>query len=220
MTHPILTVFERINVRAPFIRPRALELFCGPGTGQSKEYAPMCEYLEGWDFREQVVAEFLRNIPRAKAKVCDVYKEAPAYSGEQFNVVLVDNSFLKTPFEHFDLFPAIYNLMDPRCCFVVLTVCPDPFSYAAPRAAALQAAFGSKVNEFMEDWDKARDRFYGLPPLDPNALPKPRPISAIGLRAMEDIYREKFLAGEFEVPYTFSCMRSKSAGYVMVETHR
>lgn len=220
MTHPILDVFERINVRAPFTRPRALEIFCGPGTGQTMQYAPMCEYLEGWDVDEQRIAEFKKNIPKAKAKICDVYKQVPDYSGKAFNVIAVDNFLLKAPFEHFDLFPGIFNLMDPRVCFVILTVCPDPFGYAEPRKDTLQKAFGSKVGEFMVDWDAARDRFYSLPPLDPNCLPKPRPISAVGLGAMEDIYREKFEAGDFQVPYTFSRMRSKSVGYVLIEAHR
>lgn len=217
--HQILDVFERITTRAPFVRPRALEIFCGPGTGQSKEYADLCEYLEGWDFREEVVAEFKRNIPQAWPKVCDAYAAAATYHGDKFNVVLVDNSALKAPkFEHFDLFPAIFRLM-AETCFVVFTVYPDPFTYAEPRKEALLKAFGNKVGEFMEDWDKARDKFYGLPPLDPANLPKPRPVSSVKLQSMEEIYREKFEEAGFKVPYTFSCMRGKAAGYVMVEAH-
>ena len=218
--HPILDVFDRITARAPFVRPRALELFCGPGESQAKEYASLCEFFEGWEIREDKAAEFKRNFPQATVKVCDVFKEIVGYSGDKFNVVTVDNSFLKAPdFEHFGIFPGIYRLMAP-VCFVVLTVCPDPFTYAEPRKVQLLKAFGNKVNDFMLDWDKARDAFYGLPPLDPKNLPKPRPVSSVKLDSMESIYREKFEAAGFKVPYTFSCMRGKAAGYVMVEAHQ
>lgn len=218
--HQILDVFDRITTRAPFVRPRALELFCGPGASQAKEYAPLCEYFEGWEIMEDRAAEFKRNFPQATVKVCDVYKEIAEYRGEKFNVIMVDNSLLTAPrFEHFGIFPDIYRLMAP-VCFVILTVCPDPFSYAEPRKEALVKAFGNKVNDFMLDWDKARDAFYQLTAMDSKNLPKPPPVSSVKLDSMEGIYREKFEAAGFNVPYVFSCMRSRAVGYVMVEAHQ
>jgi hypothetical protein len=218
--HQILDVFDRIMARAPFVRPRCLELFCGPGASQAKEYAPLCEYFEGWEILEDKAAEFKKNFPQATVKVCDVFKEVNEYRGEKFNVILVDNSFLKAPqFEHFGIFPGVYRLMAP-VCFVVLTVCPDPFGYAEPRKADLVKAFGTKVDEFMLDWDKARDAFYGLPAMDSKNLPKTPPVSAVKLESLEGLYREKFEAAKFNVPYTFSIMRSRAAAYVMVEAHQ
>lgn len=218
--HQILDVFDRIMARAPFVRPRALEMFCGPGASQAKWYATFCEYLEGWEIEEEKAAEFKRNFPQATVKVCDVFKEVSVYRGEKFNVIMVDNSFLKAPqFEHFGIFPDVYRLMAP-VCFVVFTVCTDPFNYAEPRRLQLTKVFGDKTNDFMLDWDKARDAFYGLPPLDPAHLPKPRPVSSVKLESMEEIYRDKFESAGFTVPYTFSCMRSAAAAYVMVEAHQ
>lgn len=224
--HPILDVFERITTRAPFIRPIALELFCGAGEGQAKAYADMCEYFEGWDMREEKIAELRRNIPRAMGKVCDVYtsllQPREITDIKEFNVILVDNSFLKASaggFEHFDIFPGLYNMMNPATCFVVFTVCPDPFGYAEPRKDAIRKAFANP-EEFFKDWDAARDKFYKLPPLDPANLPKMRPVSSVRLQDMEEIYRERFESDGWVVPYTFSCMRSKAAGYVMVEAKR
>lgn len=218
--HQILDVFDRITARAPFVRPRALELFCGPGVSQAKEYAPLCEYFEGWEILEEKAAEFKANFPQATVKVCDVYKEIAGYRGDKFNVIMVDNSLLTAPrFEHFGIFPDIYRLMAP-ICFVIFTVCPDPFSYAEPRKADLIKAFGNKVNEFMLDWDKARDAFYELTAMESKNLPKPPPVSSVKLDSMEGIYLEKFEAAGFTVPYTFSCMRSKAVGYVMVEAHQ
>lgn len=224
--HAILDIFDRITTRAPFIRPIALELFCGAGKGQAKEYASMCEYFEGWDMREEKIAQLRRNIPRAMGKVCDVYtallQPRAITEMKEFNVILVDNSALIAQgghFEHFDVFPGIYNLMDPNTCFVVLSVIPDPYGYAEPRKEAIGKAF-ARPEEFMADWDAARDKFYHLPPLDPANMPKPRPVSSVRLRDMEDIYRDRFESDGWLVPYTFSCMRSKAAGYVLVEAKR
>jgi hypothetical protein len=103
---------------------------------------------------------------------------------------------------------------------MIFTVCTDPFGYASPRKVQLIKAFGDNLYKFMLDWDKARDAFYGLPPLDPKNLPKPRPVSSVKLDSMEEIYRDKFDAAGFTVPYTFSCMRSGTVGNVMVEAHQ
>jgi len=223
--HAILDIFDRITTRAPFVRPRALEMFCGPGTGHAKEYAHICEYLEGWDFKEERVAEFKRNFPQATGRLCDVYKSLlhprPAGSPRDFNVILVDNNFLTAQnFEHFDVFPGIFNVMAASACFVVFTVCPDPFSYAEPRKELLLKTYGTRIEDFLKDWDQARDRFYNLPPLDPANMPKPRPVSSVRLQDMEAIYKDKFEAAGWRVPYTFSCMRAKAAGYVLIEANR
>ena len=223
--HPILDVFDRITTRAPFVRPRALELFCGAGTMHTKEYAPLCEYVEGWDLKEDRVAEFKRNLPQAKARVCDAFKEImqprPAGFPGDYNVIVVDSNFLQAPrFEHFDIFPGIFNVMAPAICFVVFTVCPDPFGYAEPRKDMLQKAYGDRVEDFLKDWDSARDQFYNLTPLDPSNMPKPRPVSSVRLQDMEAIYKDKFEAAGWQVPYTFSCMRAKAVGYVLIEAKR
>jgi hypothetical protein len=105
-------------------------------------------------------------------------------------------------------------------CFMIFTVCTDPFGYAAPRKMQLIKAFGDNLDEFMLDWDKSRDAFYDLPPLDPKNMPKIRPVSSLKLDSIEGIYREKFEAAGFTVPYTFSCMRTGAVGYVLVEAHQ
>ena len=218
---PILEVFERIRVRAPFSRPNVIELFCGNGKGPAKEYAPLCDSLEGWEISNEAAIEFKKNIPQAVVKVCDIYEAISHYDGDRFDVVIVDNSFLKAPmFEHFDLFPDVYRLMNPTC-FVVLSVCPDPHGYAEPRKETLFKVFGGneKVQAFFEDWDAARDKFYGLEPLDPAYIPKNRPVSGIKVDSMEGIYKDKFEVAGFKVPYTYSILRNSQAGYVMVEAH-
>jgi hypothetical protein len=218
---PILEVFERIRVRAPFVRPKVIELFCGNGKGPAREYAPLCESLEGWEISNESAIDFKQNIPSATVKVCDIYAAISNYDGDRFDVVIVDNSFLKAPmFEHFDLFPDIYRLMNPTC-FVVFSVCPDPFNYAEVRKDTLLKAFGDKekVDNFFKEWDAARDKFYALEPLDPANIPKNRPVSAIRVDSMEGIYKERFEAAGFKVHYTYSILRNSQAGYVMVEAH-
>lgn len=204
-------------VRAPFVRPRALEIFCGKGQ-EARDYSPFCSSIEGWDIKPENTSEFMRRIPKATTWTGNVFDRVKRDINAEFEFILIDNYALMRPFEHFDLFPHLFKLMAPSC-FVTFTVYPDPFSYADPRREQIRKAFGDGT-QFMAEWDRARERFYDLPHLDSDSMPKPPPTSAIRLQDMEGIYADKFRVAGWTVPYTFSCMRNRAAGYVMVEAHQ
>jgi len=216
----IMDIFKRIKIRAPLLKPKVLELFCGTGDN-ANEYGAMCESIEAWDNNESKARSFKERVSQATVRVCNVFEVLTGYKEHRFDVVIIDNSVLTSPrYEHFDLFPGIYRLMNPTC-FVVLSTVTDPFGYADNRRDLLTKSYGGEegAEKFLEEWDAARDKFYGLTPLSPENMPKKRPVSSIRLQDMEPIYQEKFEKAGFKVPYTFSCMRNNTIAWVMVEAH-
>ena len=107
----------------------ALELFAFTGEYHTKDYSHYVASIEAWEIEHEYENTLRRNIPTAKVKITDSYKEIKTTLGK-FNFILIDNpSSTYGPTnghycEHFDLFPDVFRVaMDSTV--MIISVIPQ-----------------------------------------------------------------------------------------------
>jgi len=89
----------------------ALEVFGGSGDFHTKDYAFQVSTLEVWEIDPKYERSLKQNLPMAKVKITDSYKEIKN-TLRKYNLIVVDNpmSTYEDHCEHFDLFPDIFRV--------------------------------------------------------------------------------------------------------------
>jgi len=121
--HQVLRELKKRNVRLKDLH--ALEVFGGTGELHTVNYAPQVSTLEVWEINSKCEKLLRRNLPMAKVKITDSYKEIKKIK-KKYNLIIVDNSYVPNEdhFEHFDLFPDIFRVaMDST--IVILNIIPE-----------------------------------------------------------------------------------------------
>jgi hypothetical protein len=96
---------------------QALEIFGGTGEYHVKDYAPYVSTLEVWEYNSECENSLKRNLPMAKVKITDSFKEIKITPGK-YNFILVDCV------GHYGIFPDVFRIaMDPTV--MVITVIPQ-----------------------------------------------------------------------------------------------
>jgi len=200
------------------------EPFAGDGLTQAVSYAYISwvERLVGWEIDPLKAAVLKKVIPAADVKVCDAFKEVHKLA-PTFDVILIDNNIVQVPFEHFDLFPAIFKGLKDES-FLIISVCQSPGSYYVDREARIRAFLGSRVEDWIKDWDRARTKFYAWPDIHDaqyNSLTgRIIPMSEIPAYDMAPVYMEKAIKAGFFTAYQTVMRRSKQMSYIVLELKR
>ena len=222
--NPINAVFDRIELRCPFRPLDIFEPFGGDGMSQIIDYAlrPRVNSLTAWDIDINRAAQLKIHFPDTDVNVCNAFEEV-ARLHHDFDVIIIDNNVLQAPhFEHFDLFPAIFNGLKKDSAFIVISACGDPGDYYAQRELLVRNVFGSRWQEFVKDWDAARRKFYKL--LDASDLlyesrliGHTLPVTGMSVNDMVPIYMDLALKAGFFTKYQTVVPRSKWLKYILLE---
>jgi len=135
----------------------ALECFAFTGAMHTLDYADSVRSLEVWEINPVHEPLLRKHFPGAEIRITDTYDEMLRCT-RRFDMIVVDNSPAHGPHvEHFDLFPAIFRLMQDAC-IVVLDVIPS-----------MNASVSRKYPEMFQDAVlRARAAFYSV--ADPREL--------------------------------------------------
>lgn len=102
-------------------------MFGGYGINTVSKYAHQVKSLEIWEIREECLESLERMAPKAVIKILDSYKEVKHFD-ETYDVIVVDDNkktvMVHNHYEHFDLFPEIFNMMNSPC-ILILNICPE-----------------------------------------------------------------------------------------------
>lgn len=133
----------------------ALEMFGGRGDFVTKYYADKVRSLEIWEIRPELEAQLQRDFPQATVKITDAFKEIYTTT-HRFSLVVIDDPVFivmqRTHYEHFDLFPQLFHILQPSAIIALNLV----FDY-------------SKAMEQCDNYYHhlaARTAFYGKPQPD------------------------------------------------------
>jgi hypothetical protein len=100
---------------------RALEAFGGTGVLQTVDYAGEVASLEVWEIHPGNEEALRRNLPGARIKIVDSYREIQT-TAEQFDFIVVDAPAVThggEHLEHFDLFPSLLRVAGPSALIVL-----------------------------------------------------------------------------------------------------
>jgi len=147
--HKVLRALRKRKVSLKDLN--ALEVFGGSGDLHAKDYAPYVSTLEVWEINPKQEMPLKKNLPNAKVKITDSYKEIKK-AKSMYNLIVVDNpmSTYDEHCEHFDLFPDIFRIaMDST--IIILNVIPEIDDHAKKQYPYL----------FNETQLASRKSFYG-----------------------------------------------------------
>ena len=123
---PTQNVFRKIEKRGiPLKHLITLEVFGNTGHYHTKDYASLVGSLDVWEIDSKMEPELKHNLPMAKVKITDSYKEIKN-TPKKYNLIAIDNpeTVHGTHVEHFDLFPDIFRVaMDST--ILVVNVIPN-----------------------------------------------------------------------------------------------
>ena len=133
----------------------ALEMFGGRGDFVTKYYADKVRSLEIWEIRPELEAQLQRDFPQATVKITDAFKEIYTTT-KRFSLVVIDDPVFmvmqRTHYEHFDLFPQVFHILQPSAILALNIV----FDYTQA-----QGRCDNYYHHLM-----ARAEFYGSKHLD------------------------------------------------------
>lgn len=123
---PMRKVFKELKSRGVELnRLNGLEIFGHTGEYHTCDYFPLIASLEVWEINSSCEKSLRKNLPGAKIKITDSFKEIKTKAGK-FNLIVVDNpiSTFDVYCENFDLFPDIFNVaLDGT--ILILNVIPE-----------------------------------------------------------------------------------------------
>jgi hypothetical protein len=128
-----------------------LEMFARKGDWHTIEYGSKVKYLELWEIEPAFAPVLARRFPRAVVATCDSYQRLGS-APRKFDVVISDNpiSIHDGHFEHFDIFPAVFQWLADRSFLIVdIIPCVD------------ETARREFPQAFGDDHMLARKAFYG-----------------------------------------------------------
>lgn len=128
---PMSEVVEQIeaNFGSPLSEADALELFAREGDWQTVSYAPHVKTLEAWEINPQFREALKRNLPYAKIKITDTWKEIKTTS-RKYDLIVVDSpqGVYGEHCEHFGLLPDIFRIANDGCV-IILNVNVEPYNF-------------------------------------------------------------------------------------------
>ncbi len=114
-------IFKKLKSQGVKLKSlNGLEIFGHTGEYHPRDYFPLIASLEVWEINSLCENTIRKNLPGAKIKITDSFKEIKTISGK-FNLIVVDNpiSTFDIYCEHFDLFPAIFSLTRDSTIFIL-----------------------------------------------------------------------------------------------------
>ena len=110
----------------------ALELFAREGDWQTVSYAPYVKTLEAWEFNPQFYEGLRRNLPHAKIKITDTWKEIKTIS-QKYDLIVADApqgiyGATGEYCDHFGLLPDIFRIAN-NGCVVIFNVNVEPYDF-------------------------------------------------------------------------------------------
>jgi hypothetical protein len=105
-------VFNELEKRGVNIKSlNALEVFGSSGDFHTKDYAKKIHSLEVWEIDPKYEDLLKKNLPNARIKITDSYKEIKRCK-EGYDMIVIDNpwSTFGEHCEHFDLFPYVFRI--------------------------------------------------------------------------------------------------------------
>ncbi len=157
---PMYAVLREMRRRGVMIDScDVLECFAFTGGMHTLDYARSVRGLELWEINPVHEPILRKRFPGAEVRIVDTYEEV-ARRDRRFDMIVIDNSPVHgSHVEHFDLFPAMFRLMQDSCV-VVLDVMPN-----------LHAGVRRRYPEFFsESVLRTRAEFYGV--TDPYTIPE------------------------------------------------
>ena len=200
---PIRILLDTLEIRGLIKQPfKAIEIFGMYGLRVTCSYIEKCSVLDFWEYDRDYVAFAriaLRKYPVRyhcgdtilALKNCQI---PPA----TYSLIVIDNPArgFGEYCEHFDVFPYIPIIADPRGCAILFNICYDPISYAKRLG-----------REYESEWRMRRDSFY-LKNFE--SLPCEERIKYI-----EEFYKTA-LPTDFLVEYSDFLPRSEGIGMMLL----
>lgn len=128
---PMYKVITRLVLNDfPLGEVDAVELFAREGDWQTIVYAPRVKSLEVWEINPEFYDSLKKNLPNAKIKITDTWKEIKETT-RKYDLIAVDapNSNYgenDEHCEHFGLLPDIFRIASDGCV-IVLNVNMEPY---------------------------------------------------------------------------------------------
>ena len=122
-------LIEEHNI--PLEKAEAIELFSREGDWQTVVYAPYVKSLEAWEINLDFYEGLRKNLPNAKIKITDTWKEIKDVT-RKYDLIVAD-----TPqatygendehCEHFGLLPDVFRIANDGCV-IILNVNKEPYN--------------------------------------------------------------------------------------------
>lgn len=131
---PTQQIFKDIEKKGVVLKGmKALEVFGGTGEVHTRDYASKVGSLEVWEIDLERENLLRKNLPQAKIKITDSFEEIKR-TPNKYDIVVIDNyaSFCGNYCEHFDLFPAVFRILEDSA-IIILNVTPNVYESAKER---------------------------------------------------------------------------------------
>ena len=117
----IKTVLAELSAAEPPLASRdALEAFGREGDWHTVYYSGLVRSLEVWEVVPAMEAGLRRNLPNAKIKITDAFKEV-RHTPSTFDLIVIDNPqsvFGGGYCKHFDIYPHLFRVVRPQTIVV------------------------------------------------------------------------------------------------------
>lgn len=131
---PMREVVKRLETEFdfPLSEAVALELFAREGDWQTISYASHVKVLEAWEINPQFYEALRRNLPQAKIKITDTWKEIKVTS-QKYDLIVADapqGTYGENGehCDHYGLLPDIFRIANDGCV-VILNVNVKPYNF-------------------------------------------------------------------------------------------
>lgn len=119
--HKVLSKLSRRGINPGTLH--ALEVFGDRGENHTHDIASRVAGLDIWEIQPECEPILRQKFPQATIKITDSYEEIKRTS-KKYGLVVSDNTGIAfNHFEHFDLFPAIFNVLT-HPAVIILNVIP------------------------------------------------------------------------------------------------
>jgi len=115
----------------PLDKADALELFAREGDWHTVAYAPYVKSLEAWEINPAFNEGLKKNLPNAKIKITDTYKEIQKTT-KTYDLIVIDNANStygenNEHCEHLGLLPSVFRISNDECV-IILNVNMAPYN--------------------------------------------------------------------------------------------
>lgn len=131
---PMKEIVQRLKTdfNFPLSEAEALELFAREGDWQTTSYASYVKTLEAWEINPQFYEGLRRNLPHAKIKITDTWKEIQA-THNKYDLIVADApqglyGENDEHCDHFGLLPDIFRIANDGCV-IILNVNIEPYNF-------------------------------------------------------------------------------------------
>lgn len=152
--HQMLRCLKKYDVTPAKLS--SLEVFGCIGNVHTMDLASIVNDLEIWEINPEYEVHLKRRFPKSEIKITDSYEEIKRCS-KKFDLVVVDNpSVAKDHYEHFDLFPHIFEILN-NVAIIILIVMPKISLYSSDEWLKKRRSFynsTSQNNIYLNEMEK------------------------------------------------------------------